>query len=805
MRCAPLPTAGRCRRRPRAPSAACSPISSPVTFNSDVAPLIFDRCATCHRPTGAAPFSLLTYADVRQRATLDRRRHRTAATCRRGKPTRSRATFVGQKRLSDAEIGLIGEWVDERRGRRRRGGSDRATGVRGRLAARHARSDRDDGEAVRPRQHARPTRSASSSFRCRSATTKYVTGLEFQPGNPRVVHHANIRLDRTRGSRDLDERDPAPGYDGLMARSAIYPDGHFLGWTPGQVAPLAPANMAWRLDPGTDLVVQLHMQPSGAPEPVQPVIGLLLRRRSCRRARRRSCGSARKASTSRPANRATSSPIPTSCRWTSSCRPFSRTRTTGCARCRGPATLPDGSGARSFTSRDWDFRWQHVYRYVTPIALPKGTRLSMRYTYDNSAGNPRNPQRAAGARAVGPAVVRRDGRPLVSVRDAPATRDRARLNGEILRKMTAEDVIGYETMLRADPDDTELHDDVALLYLSLGRAQPMPWRTFARRRRSSRSAVAHFNLATALTVAGNARRSGARVPLRAGAQAGLRQARTTTSARCSRRRASWPTPSRTSATRRGSIRRTCRRTGTSRGISRPWRPGSGGAVDEAVAAGRTRRGSHRAEPIAQVLDALGAAYAAAGRFDDAIADGRARSGTGRRRSRRRDSRTPGALPPSPAVSVTLTPPETIDERLRAPPLRRRVSRPDRRGDGHRQQSRRLEHRLRAAAARRVARLDADRSGVSVLPLHRRRLHQLCRLRASARWPASCGDAAVIFGLGLFLAGFPFFNVTTWRVPGRAAANRALLSGGRRRHAADGARRAADARAPVAHRGRRRWS
>ena len=42
--------------------------------------------------------------------------------------------------------------------------------------------------------------------------------------------------------------------------------------------------------------------------------------------------------------------------------------------------------------KDWDFRWQHVYREETPIALPKGTRLSMEYTYDNSASNPRNPE-----------------------------------------------------------------------------------------------------------------------------------------------------------------------------------------------------------------------------------------------------------------------------------------------------------------------------------------------------------------------------------------------------------------------------
>ena len=58
---------------------------------------------------------------------------------------------------------------------------------------------------------------------------------------------------------------------------------------------------------------------------------------------------------------------------------------------RGVATLPDGSTRRLIDIADWDFRWQHVYRFVTPLRLPKGTTVSMRYTYDNSADNPRNP------------------------------------------------------------------------------------------------------------------------------------------------------------------------------------------------------------------------------------------------------------------------------------------------------------------------------------------------------------------------------------------------------------------------------
>ena len=41
---------------------------------------------------------------------------------------------------------------------------------------------------------------------------------------------------------------------------------------------------------------------------------------------------------------------------------------------------------------DWDFRWQHVYREVEPDPLPKGTRLSMEYTYDNSADKHAQPE-----------------------------------------------------------------------------------------------------------------------------------------------------------------------------------------------------------------------------------------------------------------------------------------------------------------------------------------------------------------------------------------------------------------------------
>ena len=45
---------------------ACGSDAEP-TFNKDVAPILFNHCASCHRPHEVGPFSLLTFADARKR------------------------------------------------------------------------------------------------------------------------------------------------------------------------------------------------------------------------------------------------------------------------------------------------------------------------------------------------------------------------------------------------------------------------------------------------------------------------------------------------------------------------------------------------------------------------------------------------------------------------------------------------------------------------------------------------------------------------------------------------------------------
>jgi tetratricopeptide (TPR) repeat protein len=475
-------------------------ICQSTTYANDIAPLLVERCGTCHHPGGPAPFSLLSYTDARVRATQI-----AVVTKNRFMPPwkadPSNGPFIGQRPLSDAEIALLGRWAD--------GGAPE--GDPGQLPPPRVFSEGwqlgTPDLVIALSQAYTLTAEGTDVFRIFTLpipveAARLVRGLEFRPGNAKVVHHANIRVDATPGSRRLDEQDPAPGYDGLIPRSAIYPDGHFLGWTPGQVAPLLPRELAWRLERHTDLVVELHMQPSGKPERVAPSVGLYFGDPAQGRPRRTpamlrlgrqnidiAAGDARYVVTD-------SYVLPVDVD-VEALQPHAHYRLRDAL---GEATLPDESTRPLIAIADWDFRWQHVYRFATPLRLPKGTTLSMRYVYDNSAANPRNPQQPPARARWGQRSSDEMGDLWIQVltRDDD---DLARLNRDFRPKVAAEDVRGYEVEIEKHPADSGLHDDAALLYLELGRPDEAIAHFEMSLKLKPQSAAAHYNLGTALTVA----------------------------------------------------------------------------------------------------------------------------------------------------------------------------------------------------------------------------------------------------------------------------------------------------------------
>ena len=256
---------------PRAQDGAGSKSTSAITFSKEVAPIFFDKCITCHRPSGSAPFSLLTYDEARGHAVQI-----AAAVERRAMPPwppePGHGEFVGNRRLTDSQIATIKQWVAD----------GTLEGDPALVPPRPSWSGRWQlGEPDLILQTGEYTLRATGDDMYRNfvlpipgGETRYVKAWEFLPGNTRVVHHATMQFDRAGASRELDALDPEPGYEGLIAHSVASPDGFFLDWGPGHSPYVAPEGMAWALRPGTDLVMMLHLRPSGRTETLQGTLGL---------------------------------------------------------------------------------------------------------------------------------------------------------------------------------------------------------------------------------------------------------------------------------------------------------------------------------------------------------------------------------------------------------------------------------------------------------------------------------------------------------------------------------------------------
>ena len=242
------------------------------TFSKDVAPIVFKNCAMCHRPGELAPFNLLTYDDVKQHA----RQIATVTKSRfmppwKPEPSESGMAFQGERRLTEAEIQTLQRWVD----------AGTPEGDRRDLPPAPAfpstwHLGEPDLVVTMPEPFDVPA-DGKDVFRnivLKVPTTalRYVQAIEFRPGNPRVLHHARVLVDETDASRWRDAQDPGPGFGGMEAPEAHFPDGHFLGWAPGKLA--AKEALPWPLAPGTDLVIQMHLRPTGKPERLQASVGL---------------------------------------------------------------------------------------------------------------------------------------------------------------------------------------------------------------------------------------------------------------------------------------------------------------------------------------------------------------------------------------------------------------------------------------------------------------------------------------------------------------------------------------------------
>jgi thiol-disulfide isomerase/thioredoxin len=361
----------------------------PPTFNRDIAPILFARCSECHRHGEVAPFALLSHADAAKRAEF------LAQTARGGKmppwtAELGHGDFLGERHLTERQISLLEAW---------------------------AKAGAPEGPAADlppPPQFASGWRLGKPNLELQAPAPftvaadgpdifqhfiiplnldedKTIVGFEFRPGNAAVVHHAILFLDTMGVGRKRDAETPEPGY--RTSGSIGIPVAGIVGvWTPGMTPRFFPQDIGLPVRKGADLVLQLHVHPSGKEETDQSSIALYF---ADKPTQRKMAGAPLVLGSlmidipagSRDYSVESSVTLPIDVTLISL---LPHMHLVG-KEMKLTATLPDGDVKSLVWIKDWNFYWQNSYMYREPVRLPAGTRLDIASRYDNSEQNPLNP------------------------------------------------------------------------------------------------------------------------------------------------------------------------------------------------------------------------------------------------------------------------------------------------------------------------------------------------------------------------------------------------------------------------------
>ncbi|MCI0524319.1 MAG: hypothetical protein L0Y75_03565 [Acidobacteria bacterium] len=400
-------------------AAASSKNSKNTTFTKDVAPIFFKNCAECHRSGEAAPFSVMSYKDVRPWAKAIREK----VVSREMPPWHADAAyghFKNDRRLTQKEIDTIIAWVD--------GGA--AEGAAGDLppAPRFA-----DGWSIgtpdlvlQMKEDYTVEASGPDEYQYFTISTgftedKYVTMAEARPGNRKVVHHILAfvippgGIDFGRMSREEVEKffekemKNSPFYrDGFLSRlkpeqpvnddgcNGKAPDdgdsGEFLtGYAPGHNPDIFEPGVAKKVPAGATLMLQVHYSKvAGSVQKDRSVVGLVFAKEPPKKLmlKRGVSNIFFKIPPGAESHRATACWTPKEDITVYSLMPHMHYRG---AAMEFKAFYPDGKKEVLLNVPNYRFDWQTNYNLSAPKFIPKGTKIQVTSLFDNSEKNKFNP------------------------------------------------------------------------------------------------------------------------------------------------------------------------------------------------------------------------------------------------------------------------------------------------------------------------------------------------------------------------------------------------------------------------------
>ena len=349
-----------------------------VTYHHQVARIMQNACVECHRKDGLGPFSLETMADVIENAGMIKKQ-----VSRGAMPPWFAAKQEGESEtpwrndcsLSEKDKADLLAWLD----------SDRPAGdlkdapLPRKFAGAWTIGEPDaifqlpkaiaiKAEGTMPYQHA----IVETSF----PEERWVQAYEIMPTAPTVVHHVIVRV-HEKGSKINGGGDEGR-------------EGYWAAYVPGNTHRILPEGFAKRLPAGATLSFQIHYTPNGKAVDDQLRIGLIFAKHPPHTEVRVAAVSNPKLNI--PAGAANhvevrQQPLPTDMLFSA----FMAHMHVRGKSFKYEVTYPDGKSEVLLDIPRYDFNWQLAYDYKQPKFIPRGSVVKITAVYDNSSGNPANP------------------------------------------------------------------------------------------------------------------------------------------------------------------------------------------------------------------------------------------------------------------------------------------------------------------------------------------------------------------------------------------------------------------------------
>lgn len=344
-----------------------------VSWSADVAAIVQKRCQECHRPGEVGPFPLLTYDDARKHSAMirevvdDRRMPPWHADPRYGH-------FKNDRSLTARERATLLAWVDQGAPL----GDPKAIPAP-RTFPEGWTIGTPDAVFEIPEPITVPAQGTVAYVHVRVPTKfpddLWVQAAEARPGDRSVVHHIIVYV-----------IDPALLRGGRPDRA----EGHLCGYAPGDMPSVYPEGSAKKIPAGSHLLFQIHYTPTGKVRTDRSRVGLIFAKGPVKH-RAYTHGIVQHRFQIPPGS--SDHPVASSFTFGKdahllSFMPHMHLRGKSF---RYEATYPDGRKDVLLSVPAYDFGWQTYYTLAEPKAMPKGTRIDCEAHFDNSTGNPYNP------------------------------------------------------------------------------------------------------------------------------------------------------------------------------------------------------------------------------------------------------------------------------------------------------------------------------------------------------------------------------------------------------------------------------